>query len=121
MRAYLLRLQHLGLGSRRVAILAGLTRQQVLNIRRRRPRMRWVHWSTAAKILAVPLAPALGATRSAAATVRLIRDLRRERYTLAHIARELGHRARLPHLQLGDRVTLRTELKMRRLHRKVLE
>lgn len=72
-----------------------------------------IHATTAARILAVPVRPALGARISAVEARQAIRALRREHFDRASIERRLGVRALLPRMP-GHAVTLRTQLRLRR-------
>jgi hypothetical protein len=73
----------------------------------------WLRWHQAQKAGR----KALGSLVSAVEAQRLIRLLKREQWTGEMLARELGKHHDLARLTQQDMITLRTELKVRRVYR----
>lgn len=113
-------LRHLGaggVGHARAAELSGVAESELRRIRS--GVVTRIRQTTAVRILAIPLKPALGVRISAVEARRKVRQLLAERLTKAQIARETGHTT--PRLQLGRKaVTVRTALRIRQLHRRMM-
>jgi hypothetical protein len=110
-RAHLKALAVSAVGLAQAARLSGL---HVTVLRRIRIRRVWaIQARTEARILAIPPRPALGARISPVEATRVLRALRRERYTRHQMEQQLGVRAGLGRLP-GAAVTLRRTLRLRR-------
>jgi hypothetical protein len=116
-RAHLKALAAGAVGHARAAQLSGVAVSQLRQIRVGTTTR--VRVTTAARILAIPVRPALGVRISAVEARRKVRQLQRERLTKTQIAHALGYQS--PRVQLGrTAVTLRTALKVKQLHRRMM-
>lgn len=115
-RLHIRRLSRQGVGYKSVAEAADVSLRVVHRIRSGERRQ--IRATTERKILAVDAdARADASIVPAKKTLKLIRELLTEGFTMAELARRLGYKK--PVLQIGDRVQARTAARIERLHRRL--